>query len=133
MSLDRGDFINMSIKDVFVKENLKSGWLSGLGAVYNIELGYYDIKIKEYCKKHIQAEHELTSLTGNVSFVDSDYFVHTHVTLSDIDFKSFGGHLFDAQIAAAGEFKIDLFEARIPRQYSENIGLKLWCIDNENN
>ena len=47
--------------------------------------------------------------------------------------RSFGGHLFDAQIAAAGEFKIDLINEKIMRQYSNTIGLNLWCLSNENN
>ena len=133
LSLDKGDYINSSIKELFVEENLDSGWIYGIGAVYNIELGYYDVSLKEYLRKKIKGEHELTSLIGNVSFIDADYFIHTHVTISDMKCRSFGGHLFDAQIAAAGEFKIDLINEKIMRQYSNTVGLSLWCLSNENN
>ena len=133
LSLDKGDYINKSIKDIFVKENFNSGWISGIGAIYNIEIGYYDVTSKKYCKKNFTEEHEMTSLIGNVTFVDSEHFVHTHITISDIECNSFGGHLFDAQIAAAGEFKIDLIDRKINRKYSEEIGLNLWCINNESN
>ena len=133
LSLDKGDYINSSIKELFIEENLDSGWISGIGAVCNIELGYYDVSLKEYLRRKFKGEHELTSLIGNVSFIDADYFIHTHVTISDMKCRSFGGHLFDAQIAAAGEFKIDLINEKIMRQYSNTIGLNLWCLSNENN
>ena len=133
LSLDRDEYINKSIKSLFANENLASGWISGIGAIYNIEIGYYDLESKKYIKKSFLDEHELTSIIGNVSFVNSDYFVHTHITISNNKFKAFGGHLFDAQIAAAAEFKIDLINKRINREYSAEIGLNLWCINNEDN
>ena len=133
LSLNKGEYINKSIKDLFESERLGFGWVSGIGAIYNIEIGYYDLKKKEYFKKKYTKEHELVSLMGNVSFLDSDYFVHTHIVISDEDCNSFGGHLFDAQIAVTGEFKIDLADFRVERKYSSEIGLNLWCLDNGNN
>jgi hypothetical protein len=53
--------------------------------------------------------------------------------MSNQDFKTYGGHLFDAQIAAAGEFKISLLDFEINRKFSADIGLNLWCIENEDN
>ena len=133
VSLDKGEFINKSIKDIFVKEKLLSGWVSGIGAVCNVEIGYYDVSIKKYFKKKYKKEYELISLNGNITFVDSKHFVHTHATLSDKEFNCFGGHLFDAQIAAAGEFKLDLISESIHRKFSQSIGLNLWSLDNEKN
>jgi len=66
---------------------------------------------------------------GNVTFVDDDYFIHTHVNLSAKNFKSFGGHLFEAQISLTGEFKIDILDCRIDRCFSNEIGLNLWSIE----
>ncbi len=133
LTLERGEYINESIKNLFSNEQFSSGWISGIGAIYNIEIGYYDLSSKTYLKKNFLEEHELTSITGNISFVNSEYFVHTHVTISNKECESFGGHLFDAQIAAAAEFKIDLIAEKINRKYSDEIGLNLWCFDNENN
>ena len=85
-------------------------------------------KEKKYIKKNLREEHELLSIMGNVSFVDNEHFVHSHVVLADRDYKSFGGHLFDAQISATGEFKIDLLNCEVSRNFSKEIGLNLWCI-----
>ncbi len=133
LSLDKNDFINQSIKQIFEKEKLLFGWISGIGAIHNIQLGYYDLENKDYIRKSFLDEHELLSLSGNVTLLDSQYFVHTHAVISDQNFRSFGGHLFDAQIAAAGEFKISLFDCAINRKLSNDIGLNLWCMENNEN
>ena len=132
ISLDKDDYVNKSIKAMFDSEKFKFGWISGIGAVYNIEIAYYDIRNKKYIKKCLKNEYELLSLKGNVTFLDRGYFVHTHVALSDRNFKSFGGHLFEAQVSAACEIKIDILNHSINREFSKDIGLNLWCIGNGN-
>ena len=132
MSLNRNDYINKSIKSMFDLEQFKFGWIEGIGAVYNIEIAYYDIRNKKYIKKCLKDDYELISLKGNITFLSDDYFVHTHVVLSDREFKSFGGHLCDAQASAACEIKIDILDSPIKRNFSKDIGLNLWCIENGN-
>ena len=131
LNLDKDEFINLSIKRIFEKEELAFGWISGIGAIYNIELGYYDVENKEYIRRKILEEHELLSLSGNVTMLNSEYFVHNHISISNSKFQSFGGHLFEAQIAAAGEFKISLLDCKIDRRFSDDVGLNLWCIKND--
>ena len=133
LSLDRNEYINHSIKEFFKYKQLQFGWISGIGAIHNIELGFYDLNEKKYIKKKFLEEHEILSLIGNVTLFNNDYFVHTHITISDKNFNSMGGHLFDAQISAAGEFKIDLANVQIDRKFSKEVGLNLWCIKNGNN
>ena len=53
------------------------------------------------------------------------------ITFSDIEFNVFGGHLFDAKIAAAGEFVIDSCNFEIKRKYNANLGLHLWCMEDK--
>ena len=131
LSLKRDEYINQSIVSVFEKEKLKFGWVNGIGAIYNIEIGCYDLKTKSYIKKRIRGDHELISMMGNITFLDNKHFIHTHLTVSDEEFKTFGGHLFDAQISATGEFKIDIVDFKIDRKFSDEIGLNLWCLKNE--
>ena len=71
---------------------------------------------------------ELTSLTGNITINNGEPFVHTHVTFSDINYKVYGGHLFDAQIAVTGEIIIFTSYDSINRKYNDEIGLSLWCL-----
>ena len=126
LRIDKGEYINKTILDVASFYNLKFGWINGLGAIMDPELGYYDLKNKEYIKKTIIGEFELTSLVGNLTLKDGDLFVHSHITFSDINFNAYGGHLFDCKIAVAGEFLIFRSPTEINRKYDDEIGLYTW-------
>ena len=51
ISIDKGEFINEKLLEVSIKENIKSGWINGLGAISEIEIGYWDIEKKYMLKK----------------------------------------------------------------------------------
>ena len=126
LRIDKGEYINKTILDVASFYNLKFGWINGLGAIMDPELGYYDLKNKEYIKKTIIGEFELTSLVGNLTLKEGDLFVHSHITFSDNNFNAYGGHLFDCKIAVAGEFVIFRSPTEINRKYDDEIGLYTW-------
>ena len=133
ITLDKDEYINQSLLDVSNNENVKSGWINGIGAIYDIEIGYFDVKKKGYVKRKFEEHYELLSLVGNVSIKEGNKFIHTHITFCGTDYKVIGGHLFDAKIAAAGEFLIDSSGFKINRKYNQNIGLHLWCMDEDDN
>ena len=126
LRIDKGEYVNKTILDVASFYNLKFGWINGLGAIMDPELGYYDLKNKEYIKKTIIGEFELTSLIGNLTLKEGDLFVHSHITFSDINFNAYGGHLFDCKIAVAGEFVVFRSPTEINRKYDDEIGLYTW-------
>ena len=127
-SIDKGELVNQSLLNVAEKEGLNSGWVNGLGAISNIEIGYWDIEEKIYVKKTFDEDYELLSLIGNVSLVDNKPFIHTHISFSDTKFKVYGGHLFDAKVIAAAEFCIFTSEYHLHRKLNCDIGLSLWDI-----
>ena len=128
VSIDKGELVNQSLLNVAEKEGLNSGWVNGLGAISNIEIGYWDIEEKIYVKKTFDEDYELLSLIGNVSLVDNKPFIHTHISFSDTKFKVYGGHLFDAKVIAAAEFCIFTAEYHLHRKLNCDIGLSLWDI-----
>ena len=107
ISLSKDEYINETLLDISNKESIKSGWISGVGAMYEIEVGYFDVDKKDYIRKSFPGDYEILSISGNISIKEGNRFIHTHVTFSDENFNVFGGHLFDAKIAAAGEFMIN--------------------------
>ena len=130
ITLDKDEYINKSLLLIANNEKIKSGWINGIGAIYDIEIGYFDINKKDYVKRKFNGHYELLSLSGNISVKEEKKFVHTHITFSGTDYKVIGGHLFDAKIAAAGEFLIDSSDSEIKRKYNKDIGLHLWCMEN---
>ena len=129
ISLDKGENINESLLTVSDNYNIDSGWINGIGAIHDVEIGYFDTDSKGYVKKKFNNHYELLSLSGNVSIKEGNRFIHTHITFSGTDFKVIGGHLFDAKIAAAGEFLIDSSAFKLNRKYNDEIGLHLWCME----
>ena len=132
VSIDKGELINEKLLEVAEQENLKSGWINGLGAISRIEIGYWDIERKVYVKRKFNDDYELLSLIGNVSLVNDKPFIHTHISFSNTEFKVFGGHLFDSEVIAAAEFCIFISDYHLHRKLNCDIGLSLWSI-NENN
>ena len=131
ISLSRGENIFTNLYKIFKNEDVKSAWVNGIGAVENVEIGSYNLKHKKYDKLKLKGIFELTSLVGNLSYKDGSPFLHLHVNLSDHKCKVYGGHLFDAKIAAAGEFMINTCNFEIKRKFNQDIGLHLWCMEND--
>ena len=128
ITISKDELINAKLLEVAEKEKIQSAWINGIGAITDVEIGYYDLEQKAYVKKEFNNQYELISLMGNISLVDKKPFIHTHISFSDTDYKTFGGHLFDAKILAAGEFFMSLSDKPLSRKLNCDIGLALWNI-----
>ena len=128
LTLDIDEKINYSINQIADMQKITFGWISGLGAIVNPEIGYFDTIKKIYIKKIFKGDFELLSLVGNISIFDNKPFVHTHITFSNTEFQVLGGHLFDARISAAGEFYIYKSDVCVERRFNKSVGLNLFCI-----
>lgn len=117
-----------SITEFCQQRGLLSGQIHGIGALKNVELGYYELHEKSYIRKTFSdGDYELISLHGNISEKEGKAFVHVHASLGRSDFSVFGGHLFEAQVAVVCEVFITSLRPMIQRQYNEEIGLFLIC------
>ena len=129
MTLAKGDNINKTFESFAEVKGVGCAWLNGIGALENPEIGYYSLEDKAYHRKTFQGEYELTSLIGNITLKEGKPFSHTHITFSDTEFRVFGGHLFNANITAAGEFIMQFGSDEINREMNAEIGLPLWCLE----
>ena len=129
MTLAKGDNINKTFESFAEVKGIGCAWLNGIGALENPEIGYYSLEDKAYHRKTFKGEYELTSLIGNITLKEGKPFSHTHITFSDTEFRVFGGHLFNANITAAGEFIMQFGSDEINREMNTGIGLPLWCLE----
>ena len=129
MTLAKGDNINKTFESFAEVKGIGCAWLNGIGALENPEIGYYSLEDKAYHRKTFKGEYELTSLIGNITLKEGKPFSHTHITFSDTEFRVFGGHLFNANITAAGEFIMQFGSVKINRKMNDEIGLHLWCLE----
>ena len=129
MTLAKGDNINKTFESFAEVKGVGCAWLNGIGALENPEIGYYSLEDKSYYRKTFKGEYELTSLIGNITLKEGKPFSHTHITFSDTEFRVYGGHLFNANITAAGEFIMQFGSDKINREMNAEIGLPLWCLE----
>ena len=129
MTLAKGDNINKTFESFAEVKGVGCAWINGIGALENPEIGYYSLEDKSYYRKTFKGEYELTSLIGNITLKEGKPFSHTHITFSDTEFRVFGGHLFNANITAAGEFIMQFGSDEINREMNAEIGLPLWCLE----
>jgi hypothetical protein len=109
----------------FIRENeIKSGFINGIGALSTAQLGYFDGT--DYQKIVISENVELTSLTGNIALLNGQPMLHIHALVSDPSGTTKGGHVFSGCIIdPTGEFIIYEFTVPMERSLDPSSGLNL--------
>lgn len=125
--LDRGERVMASLTDFCKRRGIAGGFLWGLGAVKEAEIGYYNLATREYYFKRIPEDREVASLTGNIALVDGAPFIHAHAVLSAMDesLSCVGAHLKEAEVAVTLEVFVIPFNTPLSRAYDDAVGLKL--------
>jgi hypothetical protein len=114
----------------FIKKyEIKSGFMTGLGACEDLKLGYFDAVKGEYKDKAFKAEYEVTNLSGNIAWAADEPIAHVHITLSDEHFQAVAGHLWSGIVSGTVEIYITVFDEKITRAEDPETGLKLLQLD----
>tara|TARA_B100001248_G_scaffold262718_3_gene261505 strand:- start:1997 stop:2422 length:426 start_codon:yes stop_codon:yes gene_type:complete len=123
--LERGEDLNASLEDFMIKEDLSSAFFKGLGALEDVELGYYDLPQKTYLKRLFPEEAELLVAMGNLTFKEGQPYAHIHAVLSGKDFLAYGGHVFRAKVSVTAELFVECIDHQIERKMNDQVGLQL--------
>ncbi|MBV9575201.1 MAG: DNA-binding protein [Gammaproteobacteria bacterium] len=107
--------------------NLQSATISGLGALDDVTVAYYNLQTKQYQTKLFKGMYELISLNGNITWVEGKRFIHIHAALGGEDYQVIGGHIMEATVGPSAEISIVPLAAGIHREYDAETGLKLMC------
>lgn len=122
---DRAEEIVESIKQVCNDNQIKLASVTGIGAVNKAVIGLFEPNTKEYHSTQINKDMEITALTGNVTRMNGEVYLHTHITLTDASYHAFGGHLTSAWVSCTAEIIIDIIDGEVDRAFSNEIGLNL--------
>lgn len=125
LRLEKDEDLFLTLEQWAANEGLQSGHLSGIGALKDVELGFYHLEQQHYDRKMFPKEAELLSLEGNLSNLDGKPFFHIHTVLGDENFNAFGGHLFSAKVAVTCEINFRPFNQEVIRSHNKEIGLNL--------
>jgi uncharacterized protein len=128
--LERGEEIVSTIKNFCKENNISNGSFSGIGSLENPTLAHYRVDSKKYSEKKFEGIFEVTGLLGNIAGLNDDIVLHPHISLSDEQMQTYGGHLVNAQVSATMEIIITVFPTHYEKKQSKEIGLNLWKLNN---
>ena len=123
--LERDERVVASLLRFAAEQGIQGGWVSGLGSIRHIEIGYYDLPRRLYVKRHFEEDMELVGAQGNLAMHGSENVLHLHCSISGPELISFCGHLFEAKVAVTAEFLVRDFGVRVDRAEVPEVGLKL--------
>jgi len=123
--IDKGEDIVQTLKKFCEDNNIKLGTINGIGAVNKITIGLFETKTKKYHTKEFTGDYEITNLSGNISTMNKEVYLHLHITLADKNQHACGGHLSSAVISGTGEILIEEIEGEIEREFNKEVGLNL--------
>lgn len=126
MRIDRGEEVVETIKNFCEEQKITLGSISGLGAAGRVKVGLFDVEKKEYFSKVFEGDFEITNLTGNISTMNGETYLHLHITIADHEMRAYGGHLNEAVICATCEVIIDVIDGMVDRSFNEDVGLNTY-------
>jgi uncharacterized protein len=122
---DRGDTLVEGLTALARDQGVSGARLWGIGALEQVELGFYRRERKDYDRFSLQEELELLALNGNLSVTDEGPRVHAHVVVGRSDGTAHGGHLFEARVGPTLEVFVVESSVEIRREMNEEFGLPL--------
>lgn len=104
LKFEKGDELLSGIINYVKEQNIKAGFLTGIGALEKGEIGYFDVEKKKYLNVSFK-EVELLACTGNIAInkETQEPIVHAHIIIGDKDGKTKGGHLITAIVSVTVE------------------------------
>lgn len=126
MRLEKGEEAIATLTSFVAQNKIPCGFLQGIGAIRDVELGYFDVRTGKYKTKKIKRTVEVVSLLGNISYKDKKPFVHAHVALADSQQKLMGGHFFAGTVAVTMEIFIQVVRGKLNRFHDQKMGFSFW-------
>jgi predicted DNA-binding protein with PD1-like motif len=122
---DTGQEVMKGLAAFARKHKLTAGHLTGIGAISDAVIGYFDPEKKTYLRTHEKGQAEVLSLTGNLALNDDEPFFHVHVALGRRDGSARGGHLFEMTVRPTVELVLTTYAKPVRRKIDPEWGLPL--------
>jgi predicted DNA-binding protein with PD1-like motif len=107
------------------KHSLVAGHVTGIGAISDAVIGYFNPETNKYEQHEEREQAELLSLTGNLALDDKAPFFHIHVALGMRDGAARGGHLFEATVRPTVELVLTTSPRPVQRKIDGDTHLPL--------
>jgi uncharacterized protein len=130
-NIEYGRDILETLENFCLENEIRTAWVSLLGALSEVTLSYYRQVEHDYVSRTFQGEFEILNGTGNISMKEHNPVGHIHLTLSNTEFGCFGGHLMKGSSKVfACEFSLFVMDSSTEPLFrgtgDEKTGLPLW-------
>lgn len=129
LCLAPGDQIVDSIAQFCSDHAITNAQITGLGSIEDPLVAHYSIQTRQFTRKELKGIFEITALSGNVGLIDGQPAPHLHVSFSDNQMNSFGGHLLAGTCSATAEIIVTAYPSQFIKQPNEEIGLSVWSFN----
>lgn len=123
--LEKGEDFFREMDTLFSAHSITGGSFHAIGAVLEVELGFYHLDVKTYEFHKLVQPLEVVSMTGNVALLDGNPFIHTHGVFSDPALRCYGGHINALIVGPTLEVFFSPHTSQVTREFDESTGLKL--------
>ena len=123
---ETGDEVVGGLKRLAQEQQAGAAEFTGIGALSDLVLGYFDWQKKEYRRTAIREQVEVVSLLGNFALADDGKpTVHPHIVVAKADGTAHGGHLLEAHVRPTLEIVITESPSHLQRRRDAASGLPL--------
>lgn len=127
--IDLGEEIMEALGSLCRSENIRLAQVNAIGATDQAVIGVYDLKDQAYREEKLTGFMEITSLTGNITFVNDKPYIHLHATVADQQHTIHGGHVINMRVGATCEMFVRVLDSSVGRVRNEELGINLWELE----
>ena len=126
--LDKGDEVLESLRAFAKEHRLSAAEFTGLGALSDVVLGFFDWDKKDYRKIPVREQVEVLTLVGNIALKDGEPKLHPHIVIGKSDGTAHGGHLLEGHVRPILEVIVTESPAHLRREPDPETGLALLSV-----
>ena len=124
--LAKGEEVVSSIEGFARQHDLAAAQLTGVGALSDAVLGFFEWETKEYRKIPVTEQVEVVSFVGDVALgPDGKPALHPHIVVSRWDGSAMGGHLLEAHVRPTLEVVLTESPKHLRKRRNPESGLAL--------
>ena len=126
LRIDRGEEIMACLAALCRQENICLAQVSAIGAADHSVIGVYDLEAQQYHREELDGFMEITGLSGSVTEMDGEPYIHLHATLAGQDHAVHGGHVIEMRVGATCEMFVRGLDGKATRERDAELGINLW-------
>src|ERR1051326_1086340 len=120
---DKGDDVRQGLLEFANTNRFADAHLTGIGALSEVTLGFFDRERKDYKQISISEQVEVLSLTGNIVQKDGKPRLHAHIVIGKSDGTAHGGHFLGGRVWPTLEMILTELPVHLRRTQDKETGL----------